>query len=141
MDKCPGTPAGVAVDNNGCRFKKIVILGDVHFDFNRATLTAEAQRILKNNIAVMRKNPDIAVHIEGHTCAHGTDEYNQRLSERRANAVKEYMANEGGISLSRMNTIAYGETILVMPEIPTAQNKNSKEAKANRRVHFEVIVE
>jgi OOP family OmpA-OmpF porin len=139
VDKCPGTSPGVAVDDNGCPFKKIVILADVHFDFNRATLTDEAKRILRNNSAVLRNNPEVSVHIEGHSCAHGPEDYNLRLSERRANAVKEFMASEGDISLSRMNTISYGETILVMPEDPTPYNKNSKEAKANRRVHFEII--
>jgi OOP family OmpA-OmpF porin len=62
------------------------------------------------------------------------------LSERRANAVKEYLMKEGGISSERLTTIAYGETRLDMPEIPTPKNKNSTEAKINRRVHFVVIM-
>jgi OOP family OmpA-OmpF porin len=118
----------------------VIILEDVHFDFDKATLTNEAKSILKRNIMTMIENPGIVIHIEGHTCAHGPEEYNLRLSERRANAVKEYMEKEGNISSRRMNTITYGETRLAMPEIPTPYNKNSREAKANRRVHFEVIV-
>ncbi|MBI5101700.1 MAG: hypothetical protein HZB33_07710 [Nitrospirae bacterium] len=61
------------------------------------------------------------------------------LGERRAGAVKEYFMSQG-IGADRLLTISYGETRLAMPEIPTAHNKESKEAKANRRVHFEVIV-
>jgi OOP family OmpA-OmpF porin len=61
------------------------------------------------------------------------------LGERRANAVKEYLVKEG-IDASRLSTISYGETRLAKPETPTPKNKNSAEAIANRRVHFEVIV-
>ena len=118
---------------------KVVVLEDIHFDFDKATLTDEAKGILKKNIETLKENPDVGVRIEGHTCAHGPDDYNLRLSERRANAVKEYLINEGGISADRISTISYGETRLAMPEIPTPQNKNSIEAKTNRRVHFVVI--
>ena len=96
--------------------------------------------ILKKNIQTIKDNPEIKVRIEGHSCAHGPAEYNLRLSERRANAVKEYLVKEG-IAADRLSTIAYGETRLAMPEIPTPYNKNSTEAKANRRVHFEVIMQ
>ncbi|GAB4484450.1 MAG: hypothetical protein OHK006_08790 [Thermodesulfovibrionales bacterium] len=116
-----------------------IVLEDVHFDFDKATLTKEAKAILDRNIETLKANPGVKVQIEGHTCAHGKDDYNMALGERRANAVKEYLAN-AGIAGSRMSTISYGETRLAMPETPTPQNKNSKEAKANRRVHFEVIV-
>ena len=114
---------------------------DVHFDFDKATLTDEAKAILLRDIAVMKENPEVKVTIEGHTCAHGSEKYNMRLGERRAQAVKEFLVKEGGIDEARMTTISYGETRLAMPEIPTPQNKNSVEAKANRRVHFEVVAQ
>ncbi|HMK55324.1 MAG TPA: OmpA family protein, partial [Dissulfurispiraceae bacterium] len=117
-----------------------VVLEDVHFDFDKATLTDAAKAILKKNIAVIKANPGIAVRIEGNTCQHGTDEYNMRLGERRANAVKEYLVKEGGIEESRMSTISYGETRPLCEEKPTAKNKNSECMKSNRRVHFEVVV-
>ncbi len=116
-----------------------IILEDVHFDFDQATLTSEARAILDSNINTLKSNPGISVQIEGHTCAHGKDDYNMALGERRANAVKEYLVN-AGVGMGRLSTISYGETRLAMPEVPTAKNKNSAEAKANRRVHFEVIV-
>jgi len=116
-----------------------IILEDIHFDFDKATLTDVATDILNKDIRTMKQNPGIKVQIEGHTCAHGSDDYNMALGERRANAVKEYLANQG-IDPGRMTTISYGETRLAMPEVPTAHNKNSEEAKENRRVHFEVIV-
>ena len=116
-----------------------IVLEDIHFDFDKATLTKAAREILARDIATLKENPGVNVQIEGHTCAHGTEDYNMALGERRANAVKEYLANQG-IAAERMTTISYGETRLAMPEIPTPKNKESKEAKANRRVHFEVTV-
>ncbi|MBI5055473.1 MAG: outer membrane beta-barrel domain-containing protein [Nitrospirae bacterium] len=146
LDLCPDTPKGVEVDSSGCprpvpaaRAEKTVDLQDLPFDFDKSTLTEEAQGVLKKNIQTLKENPDVKIRIEGHSCAHGPDDYNLRLSERRANAIKEYLIKEGGISPDRMSTIAYGETRLAMPEIPTPQNKNSIEAKTNRRVHFELI--
>jgi len=61
------------------------------------------------------------------------------LSERRANAVKEYLLNHG-IAADRMTTISYGETRPLRIEKPTPKNKNSKCMKSNRRVHFDVIM-
>ena len=116
-----------------------ITLEDIHFDFNKATLTKVAKGILDSNIKTLKENPGANVQIEGHTCAHGAEDYNMALGERRANAVKEYLVNQG-IAAASMTTISYGETRLAMPEIPTPKNKESKEAKANRRVHFEVIV-
>ena len=113
-----------------------IILEDLHFDFDKAILTKVALDILERNLKTLKENPGVNVQIEGHACAHGTEDYNMALGERRANAVKEYLVNEG-ISADRMTTISYGETRLAMPEIPTPKNKESKEAKANRRVHFE----
>jgi outer membrane protein OmpA-like peptidoglycan-associated protein len=116
-----------------------VVLKDINFDFDKATLTKQAVSILRENIATLKANRGIAVRIEGHTCAHGADDYNMRLGDRRAGAVKEFLAKEGKISESRMSTISYGETRLLMPETPTPKNKDSVEAKANRRVHFEAV--
>lgn len=118
---------------------KKIVLEDVHFDFDKATLTNEAKAILARDVATLKENSGINVQIEGHTCAHGAEDYNMALGERRANAVKEFLVKEG-VDAGRLSTISYGETRLAMPETPTPKNKNSTEAKANRRVHFEVIM-
>lgn len=115
-----------------------IVLEDVNFDFDSSALTPVAKEILNKNIKVLKENLGIKVEIEGHTCAHGSEAYNMALGERRANAVKEYLVTEG-ISPQRLTTISYGETRLLMPEIPTPHNKYSEEAKANRRVHFNII--
>jgi len=120
--------------------EKVVVLEDVHFEFSKATLTEEAKTVLKKNIEELKENPEVAIRIEGHSCAHGPTDYNLKLSAKRADAVKAFLVREGGIAAERMTIIAYGESRLAMPEVPTPRNKESVEARTNRRVHFEVIV-
>jgi outer membrane protein OmpA-like peptidoglycan-associated protein len=121
---------------------KVIILAfeDVHFDFDKSTLTPEAQTILKRNIQMLKNNPKAKVRIAGYTSAAGTEEYNQKLSERRAKAVQEYLINEGVVTPERLSTIGYGETDPAMYEA-APKEIYSKAAKANMRVLFEIIVQ
>jgi len=121
--------------------EKIVILAfeDVHFDFDKSTLTKEAQTSLKRSVQLLKDNPKAKIRIAGYTSASGTKEYNQKLSERRAKAVYDYIVTEGLIPAERLTRIGYGQTRPAMYE-PIPDNIYSKEAKANMRVLFEVIV-
>jgi outer membrane protein OmpA-like peptidoglycan-associated protein len=122
--------------------EKIIVLAfeDVHFDFDKSTLKPEAQAILKRNIQMLKDNPKAKVRIAGYTSASGTEAYNQKLSERRANSVQEYLINEGVITPDRLSTIGYGETNPAMYEA-APKEIYSKAAKANMRVLFEIIVQ
>jgi OOP family OmpA-OmpF porin len=121
---------------------KIIVLAfeDIHFDFDKSTLKPEAQTILKRNIQILKDNPKTHVRIAGYTSASGTEEYNQKLSERRAKAVREYLINEGIISPDRLTMIGYGES---NPASYEAAPKEiySKAAKSNMRVLFEIVVQ
>ena len=120
---------------------KVIILAfeDIHFDFDKSTLKPEAQAILKRDIQMLKDNPNAKVRIAGYTSAAGTHLYNQKLSERRAAAVQEYLINEGVITPDRLSTIGYGETDPAMYEA-APKEIYSKAAKANMRVLFEIIV-
>jgi len=120
---------------------KIVVLAleDVHFDFDQSTLTPAARTILKRNIQLLKENPDAQIRIAGYTSASGTNAYNQKLSERRAAAVREYVLKESGIRQDRLSTIGYGETIPAIHE-SAPEVIHSKAAEANMRVLFEIIV-
>ena len=122
--------------------KKVIVLAfeDIHFDFDKATLKPEAQVILKRNIQMLKDNPNAKVRIAGYTSASGTDLYNQKLSERRAMSVEEYLINEGIITPDRLSTIGYGETDPAMYEA-APKEIYSKAAKANMRVLFEIVVQ
>jgi len=121
--------------------EKVIILAfeDVHFDFDKSTLKPEAQTILKRNIQLLKDNPKAKLRIAGYTSASGTHAYNQKLSERRANAVQAYLINEGVIAPDRLSTIGYGETNPAMYEA-APKEIYSKAAKANMRVLFEITV-
>ena len=121
---------------------KIIVLAfeDVHFDFDKSTLKPEAQTILKRNIQILKDNPKAQVRIAGYTSAAGTEEYNQKLSERRAKSVEEYLINEGIISSDRLSMIGYGESNPAKYEA-APREIYSKAAKANMRVLFEIIVQ
>ena len=118
---------------------KFIVLEDVHFDFDQSTLTKEGVEIMERNIQVMKENPETKVRVAGYTSAIGTEDYNQKLSERRAKTVEDYLIKEGGIAPGRMTKIGYGEDRPAMYE-PIPSDINSKAAKANMRVLFEIIV-
>jgi len=136
----PPPPRAIAPPQPKVEEKVIILaLDDTHFDFDKAILTKEAQVILKRNIQILEANPQVKVRIAGYTSASGTESYNQGLSERRANAVKEYLIQEGGIAPDRLSMIGYGETRPAMYEA-APQDLYSEAAKANMRVLFEIIV-
>ena len=120
---------------------RIIVLAfeDIHFDFDKSTLKPEAKTILKRNIQLLKDNPKTQVRIAGYTSASGTEAYNQKLSERRANSVRDYLIKEGIITPDRLTTIGYGEANPAMYEA-APKDLYSKAAKANMRVLFEIIV-
>jgi OOP family OmpA-OmpF porin len=122
--------------------EKVIVLAfeDVHFDFDKSTPKPEAKAILKRNIQLLKDNPKAKVRIAGYTSASGSDAYNQKLSERRAKAIQEYLIDEGIITPNRLSTIGYGESNPAMYEAAPKQ-LYSKAAKANMRVLFEIIVQ
>jgi outer membrane protein OmpA-like peptidoglycan-associated protein len=118
--------------------EKVVAFGDTHFDYGKSTLTSEAKTLLEKDVQVLKENPTMKVRMAGYTSAQGTEESNQALSEGRANAVRSYLI-EKGIAPGRITVIGYGRTKPAMYEVAPG-DINTREAKANMRVLFEVIV-
>ena len=118
---------------------KFIVLEDEHFDFDKSTLTEKGVAVMERNIQVFKDNPEMKVRIAGYASASGTEEYNQKLSERRAKTVEDYLLKEGGIAPGRMTKIGYGETRPATYE-PIPSDIESIAAKSNRRVLFEIIV-
>lgn len=113
-------------------------LADIHFNFDQSSLTESAKTLLQQHVAVLKSQPERALQIAGYTSASGTEQYNQRLSERRANAVKQYLLS-AGIADDRMTTIGYGEQSPASLEAsPT--DLRSVAAKANMRVLFQLLM-
>ncbi len=111
--------------------KKIVLRG-VNFDFDKATIRADARPVLDEAARVLKEESAIAIVVEGHTDAVGTESYNQALSIRRATAVRDYLAAQG-IDRSRMTVTGFGETK------PVASNDTDEGRAQNRRVELRVM--
>ncbi len=121
--------------------EKTVVLAfeDVHFNYGESALSDSAKAIIKRTVRILKDNPKAHIRIAGYTSKAGTEEYNQGLSERRANEVEYYLIKSGIVSNGRVSTIGYGETKPAISEV-APQNHYSKAAKANMRVLFEVVV-
>src|SRR5450759_468095 len=112
--------------------EKVVVFGDTHFDYDKSTLSQEAKALLDKDVQGLKENPKINVRMAGYTSAEGTEEINQKLSERRATTVRDYLI-EKGIAPERITVIGYGRTRPAVYEV-TPGDINSKEALANMRV-------
>ena len=123
LDDCPGSAAGAQVDIKGCE----ITLHGVNFEFDSDRLVANAESILADASATLKKNPTIRVEVAGHTDSDGTADYNQGLSTRRAQTVHDYLVSSG-IAVDRMSVRGYGELQ------PIAENSTAKGKAANRRV-------
>ena len=110
---------------------KKVILRGVNFETNKATLTGDSEYILEVAYNALVANPDVQVEISGHTDSVGSDEYNQELSLRRAQAVRNWL-EQRGIAGNRMKTVGKGE------KEPVADNGTVEGRTENRRIEFYV---
>jgi len=115
--------------------KRIVLRG-INFDFDKSNIKREFVPVLDEAAQILKDNPSVQVVIEGHTDSIGTDEYNQRLSERRARAVKQYLVSRG-VEAGRLETVGKGEREPIAPN--TKDGKDNPEGRAmNRRAELKV---
>ncbi len=101
----------------------------VHFDFDTFSLTEEARTTLKENTEWLKTHKSIKVQVEGHCDSRGTQEYNLALGQKRADAVRKYLADLG-IGAKRLSTISYGE------EKPLDSVETEEAWAKNRRAQF-----
>lgn len=131
LDRCPNTPAGVKVDANGCPDILLTLTG-VNFKFDKSDIEPDSERILNQAVEALNEASTVNVHILGHTDSVGTDAYNQSLSERRANAVRDYLIDQR-ISAARLTAEGAGESQ------PVASNDTDDGRYQNRRVELHVV--
>ncbi|XLX41782.1 OmpA family protein [Ectopseudomonas mendocina] len=105
---------------------------DVKFDFDKAQVKQESYGDIKALADFMKQYPQTSTVVEGHTDSVGSDAYNQGLSERRANAVREVLVNQYGVESGRVQAVGYGESR------PVADNATAEGRAINRRVEAEV---
>lgn len=152
-DQCADTAAGTAVDESGCAPKaegcrapmpgepinlegcatgESVVLKGVNFEVNSSRLTANAKAILNQVSDSLAASPAMKVEIGGHTDAQGSDAFNLKLSERRAQSVHDYLVARG-VDPSRLSAKGYGEAQ------PIDTNETPEGRELNRRVELKVL--
>lgn len=136
-DKCPDVKGTVA--NNGCpevsdeTIKKLnAYAKTILFNSGKASFQKQTFPVLQSITAILKEYPNSRFSIEGHTDSDGKDAFNQKLSEERAKAVKDYLI-ENGIDSDRLSSIGYGESK------PIDTNKTAKGKANNRRVEVKLI--
>lgn len=143
-DKCPLEP-GVHHDDpakEGCpRFirvvsKEVELLTQVEFRSGEATILSNSFPVLDEVVATLRTNPDILlIRVEGYTDNKGSVAFNERLSQARAQAVRNYLVNQGKIDSKRVTFKGYG------PARPIADNDTPEGQAKNRRVELHIVRE
>jgi OmpA-OmpF porin, OOP family len=137
LDKCP-TVAGIK-ENSGCpeikaETKKVfdMALRGINFETGKAIIKGTSFQILNDIVLIMKENPEYNLEINGHTDSQGNDDMNMKLSQDRADAVKDYLTNKG-IDSKRLTAKGFGESM------PVADNDTSDGRALNRRVEFKVV--
>ncbi|MFF7708314.1 OmpA family protein [Pseudomonas sp. NPDC007930] len=152
-DRCPDTPKGTPVSHNGCPLpeyppappkaeppppppkEEVITLneatGNVLFAFDKSNLTPAATALLDAQLDKLRAADVVAIKVEGHTDSVGTDAYNQKLSERRAASVVNYLVGHG-VAQSKITSEGFGESR------PVADNATDAGRAQNRRVEIHI---
>jgi len=148
-DKCPHTPKGTPVDATGCPFptpapppmaepapmakEEVIVIRDVHFQFDSAKLTApDKMQLDKVATKLKTEAPSTQLTVTGHTDSVGKPGYNQKLSQRRAHSVVDYLVSVGIPRASFVSISGAGETQ------PVADNKTADGRAQNRRVEIRI---
>jgi len=127
----PPPPAPKPTPKPAPKVERTIILDDVLFDFDKSTVKPEAGAILDRLVAFMKENKDKKAALSGHTDNVGSDAYNQKLSERRTNSVKDFVVKKG-VESGRISSQGFGESK------PIADNKTKEGRAKNRRVEIKV---
>lgn len=89
---------------------KPVVIDNIFYDFDKATLRPESKKALDEMIKMLNDNPNVTIELGAHTDRKGTDQYNERLAQRRAQSVVDYLI-AGGIEAARLEAKGYGESV------------------------------
>ena len=130
-DQCPTTPEGRQVDNNGCKFvltRTEEMTVKINFATNSSNVTQDQYSEIDKVATFLKKYGEVKTVIEGHTDSRGSADYNQKLSQSRANAVRNVLIERYGIAASRVAAKGYGESR------PIESNETSEGRFTNRRV-------
>lgn len=113
--------------------EKSIVLENIYYDLDKADIRPDAAKELDKLVQILKDNPSIRIELSSHTDDRSSDEYNQDLSQRRAQSAVDYMVSQG-IDPSRLVAKGYGESQLIIKNAQTEE-----EHQVNRRTEFKVI--
>ncbi len=117
--------------------EQIVTLEPIFFDFDKATIKAVSYPVLDEIVKVLTDRPTMKIRVESHTDSKGSDRYNQKLSERRAQATVKYLIDKG-IDPTRLEAQGYGESRPIAPNATSDGSDNPEGRAKNRRSEFHI---
>jgi outer membrane protein OmpA-like peptidoglycan-associated protein len=118
-----------------------MILANIRYEFDSPNLTKESKNILDTTLLlILNKYPNTKIEIMAHTDSKGTDEYNLKLSQKRAESVVKYLIKQG-INQNRLAAKGYGETLPIAPNENPDGSDNPDGREKNRRTEFKIIGE
>ena len=126
-------PYALTVELQKIKEGSAIVLQNIFFDLDKDEMKIESLPELKELASFLETNPDLRIEISGHTDNQGTADYNEDLSQRRANAVKSYLVKQLSISADRLETKGYGAAQ------PIASNDTEEGRAENRRTEFKVL--
>jgi outer membrane protein OmpA-like peptidoglycan-associated protein len=115
---------------------RLELAADVLFDFDKSNIKPEAETVLARAAGIIRERATGTVRIEGHTDGKGSDDYNLRLSDRRAAAVKAWLATKGGLGAMTFSTKGLGAKQPVAPNTKPDGSDDPDGRQRNRRVEI-----
>jgi OOP family OmpA-OmpF porin len=134
-DKCPNSTAGQTIGPDGCPVPVTIDLRGVNFDFDKDALRPDAVAILTEAVSILTQYPDLRVEVAGHTDLCGSDDYNQGLSQRRAQAVYDYLTSNGVDAGRLVGPNGFGES---RPLESTPNTFPACKSETNRRTELNV---
>ena len=132
QDRCPTSKMGIKVDNNGCAIPEVIILKGVNFETSSDRLTSDSIGILNGVAETLLRRTEISIEVGGYTDNRGATSSNEKLSQKRAQAVAKYLASRG-IKADRLTAKGYGESN------PVADNNTETGRAQNRRVELQIL--
>jgi outer membrane protein OmpA-like peptidoglycan-associated protein len=111
---------------------KKIVLKNIFYDFNKSTLRQESMSEINQMVSLLKENPSIKIELSSYTDSKGSDEYNKKLSQERAQSVVDYLIGNGIIK-ERLTAVGYGEAF------PIAENETEEGRQLNRRTEFKIL--
>jgi outer membrane protein OmpA-like peptidoglycan-associated protein len=138
LDQCPGSQAGQVIGRDGCATSVSIDLKGVTFAYDEATLDPSAKAVLDQAVEILKRHEALKVEVAGHTDSRGDAEYNQKLSERRAKAVYDYLVENGVDAARLIGPIGLGETRPLVPNERPDGSDDPEARSGNRRTELNI---